>query len=100
MPSKAAASSKPKAETSNSLELVPVGPREVAKKHHGRERDENGHKPLTARALVLRNGKYGTMGTGEVVLATRMSGREKLDLLAGTYVSLIDAFARMNLMCA
>ncbi|KAI0645959.1 hypothetical protein C8Q79DRAFT_967138 [Trametes meyenii] len=67
---------------SSSREIVPVGPREVFKKHHGRERDANGNKPLTARALVLRNGKYGAMGTGEVVLASRMSGREKLDLLA------------------
>ena len=82
---KATASSRPKAEPSKSRELVPVGPREVVKKHHGRERDANGHKPLTARALVLRNGKYGSMGTGEVVLATRMSGREKLELLAGMW---------------
>ncbi|KAI0665909.1 hypothetical protein C8Q78DRAFT_985573 [Trametes maxima] len=67
---------------SSSREVVPVGPREVFKKHHGRERDANGNKPLTARALVLRNGKYGAMGTGEIVLASRMSGREKLDLLA------------------
>ncbi len=84
MPPKAP--SRPKAPLSKSRELVTVGPREVFKKHHGRERDEHGHKPLTARALVLRNGKYGAMGTGEVVLATKMSGREKLDLLAGMSV--------------
>ena len=76
---------KPKPALSKSRELVPVGPREVFKKHHGRQRDENGNKPLTARALVLRNGKYGAMGTGEIVLATRMSGREKLELLAGMW---------------
>jgi len=34
----------------------------------------------TQRALVLRNGKAGIMGTGEV--AGRISGREKLELLA------------------
>ena len=88
MPPKAAP--RPKPPLSKSRELVPVGPREVFKKSHGRQRDENGHKPLTARALVLRNGKHGAMGTGEVVLASRMSGREKLDLLAGTY-TVIDA---------
>ena len=85
MPSKAPPKNRPKSVPSTSRELVPVGPREVFRsKHHGRERDENGNKPLTARALILRNGKHGAMGTGEVVLATRMSGREKLDLLAGT----------------
>ena len=84
---------KSKPQLSKSRELVPVGKREVFKhKVHGRERDENGNKPLTARALVLRNGKYGAMGTGEVVLATKMSGREKLDLLAGMWSSaMIDA---------
>ena len=86
MPSKALPKSRPKSVPSTSRELVPAGPREVFKlKHHGRERDENGNKPLTARALVLRHGKHGAMGTGEMVLATRMSGREKLDLLAGTF---------------
>ena len=40
-------------------------------------------KPTTSRALVLRNGKYGTRGTGEVMLMSKMSGREKMDLLAG-----------------
>ena len=34
----------------------------------------------TVRALQLRNGKGGSFGTGEVV---RISGREKLELLAG-----------------
>ena len=85
---------------STSRELVPVGPREVFKKHPGRERDANGNKPLTARALVLRNGKYGAMGTGEVVLASRMSGREKLDLLAGEFSSrfvLFENRGRKNL---
>ena len=77
---------RPKPVPSNSRELVAVGPREVFKsRQHGRERDANGNKPLTARALVLRNGKHGAMGTGEVVLATRMSGREKLELLAGMW---------------
>ena len=89
MPPKAAP--RPKPPLSKSRELVPVGPREVFKKSHGRQRDENGHKPLTARALVLRNGKHGAMGTGEVVLASRMSGREKLDLLGGMWPSFIYA---------
>ena len=63
-------------------DLVPVGPRDVQISHHGK-RDQNGLKPTTSRALVLRNGKCGARGTGEVMLAGRISGREKLDLLAG-----------------
>ncbi|KAG6866749.1 hypothetical protein C0991_011408 [Blastosporella zonata] len=68
---------------SKSRSLVPVGPRHVAtkKKTHG-IRDENGERPTTTRALVLRNGKYGARGTGEMMLVTKLSGREKLDLLA------------------
>ena len=73
-----------------SQDLVPVGPREViASKKHSltSKRDEYGNKPTTIRALVLRNGKHGAMGTGEMVLnKIRMSGREKLDLLAGMWL--------------
>ena len=43
----------------------------------------------TARALVLRNGKHGAMGTGELVAHGRLSGREKLELLAGMNVGRI-----------
>jgi hypothetical protein len=67
-------------------DLIPVGPKHVQIKHRSK-RDENGLKPSTSRALVLRNGKYGARGTGEVILAGRISGREKLDLLAGTSIS-------------
>ncbi|KAF5380464.1 hypothetical protein D9615_004625 [Tricholomella constricta] len=75
--------SKPAATPSASRSLVPVGPRHVSTrgKNHG-TRDENGEKPTTTRALILRNGKHGARGTGELVLATKLSGREKLDLLA------------------
>ncbi|KAN0091136.1 hypothetical protein V8E55_004702 [Tylopilus felleus] len=62
-------------------DLVSVGPKHVQKKYHGK-RDENGLKPSTSRALILRNGKDGARGTGELMLAGRMTGREKLDLLA------------------
>ncbi|KAG2153717.1 uncharacterized protein EDB93DRAFT_1081918 [Suillus bovinus] len=68
---------------STSRDLVPVGPRHVQASKHGGKRDENGLKPTTSRALVLRNGKFGARGTGEVMLSSKMSGREKLDLLAG-----------------
>ncbi|KZT72233.1 hypothetical protein DAEQUDRAFT_723437 [Daedalea quercina L-15889] len=70
-----------KSQPSTSTALVPTGPKEVFSKNAVR-RDENGNKPLTARALVLRNGKYGSQGTGELVHMGKMSGREKLDLLA------------------
>lgn len=77
---------------SKSRDLVPVGPREVvgSRKHHaGSKRDENGNKPTTARALILRNGKHGAMGTGELVSTQPLSGREKLDLLAGSQPRLL-----------
>lgn len=69
-------------------DLVSVGPKHVQKKYHGK-RDENGLKPSTSRALILRNGKDGARGTGELMLAGRMTGREKLDLLAGTFISVL-----------
>lgn len=70
---------------STSKDLVPTGPRQIlsARQHKTGRRDADGHKPTTARALVLRNGKHGVRGTQEVALVGRMSGREKLDLLAG-----------------
>ncbi|KNZ80873.1 hypothetical protein J132_04097 [Termitomyces sp. J132] len=68
---------------SKSSSLIPFGPRDVAsKKKNQGIRDENGEKPTTARAMVLRNGKYGARGTGEIILVSKLSGREKLDLLA------------------
>ncbi|KAF8973070.1 hypothetical protein BDZ97DRAFT_1779193 [Flammula alnicola] len=74
----------------SSKDLVPVGRRDVFSKtnparQHGK-RDEHGQKPTTSRALILRNGKYGSQGTGEVMLMSKMSGREKLDLLAENLV--------------
>ncbi len=47
--------------------------------------DENALRllPSTARALVLRNGKQGAMGTGEIMSLRKPIGREKLDLLGG-----------------
>ena len=85
MPPAPAAGKKP-APTSKSTDLVPVGPREVvaSKKHWATKRDEYGNKPTTVKALILRNGKNGSFGTGEVISTKiRMAGREKLDLLAG-----------------
>lgn len=76
---------KPKAPAAapTSSALVPVGARHVAESKRQSKRDENGDKPTTARALVLRNGKHGARGTGEMMLVTKLLGREKLDLLAG-----------------
>lgn len=69
---------------SDSRAVVPVGPRHVQARYQGK-RDENGERPTTVKALVLRNSKYGARGTGEVVLVNKISGREKLDLLAGEW---------------
>jgi hypothetical protein len=80
---------------STSRDLVPVGPRHVQVSKHGGKRDENGLKPTTSRALVLRNGKFGARGTGEVILSSKMSGREKLDLLAE---DLVNEHARTAVM--
>ncbi len=66
----------------SSKDLVKVGPREVFVDAE-KARKLREAKPTTSRALVLRNGKYGVQGSGEVVLMSRISGREKLDLLAG-----------------
>lgn len=68
--------------TSASRALIAVGRKDVVAKFDGK-RDADGRKPTTSKALVLRNGKYGAYGTGEVMLASKLSGREKLDLLAG-----------------
>ncbi|KAJ3558020.1 hypothetical protein NM688_g1154 [Phlebia brevispora] len=80
---------KPPAAPSNSRDLVTTGPKEiqVAKKHHGTRRDEHGNRPSTTRALILRNGKHGAMGTGEVVAKGKISGSEKLELLTEDLMS-------------
>ncbi|OAX37405.1 hypothetical protein K503DRAFT_850462 [Rhizopogon vinicolor AM-OR11-026] len=80
---------------STSTDLVPVGSRHVQVSKHGGKRDENGLKPSTSRALILRDGKYGARGTGELMLVSRMSGREKLDLLAE---DLVNELARSAVM--
>ncbi|KAF7980729.1 hypothetical protein HWV62_36739 [Athelia sp. TMB] len=75
----------PKGKLSESRDLISTGRKDItASKRHGK-RDENGNKPTTSKALVIRNGKYGAHGSGEVILASKMSGREKLDLLAESY---------------
>lgn len=70
--------------TSASRALVAVGRKDVIAKHAGK-RDADGRRPTTSKALVLRNGKHGAYGTGEVMLSSKLSGREKLDLLAGEW---------------
>jgi hypothetical protein len=71
---------------SKRTELVAVGSRQVQVKHPTRL-DENGLLPSTARALVLRNGKQGAMGTGELMSLRKPIGREKLELLGGKLFS-------------
>jgi hypothetical protein len=51
-------------------------------------KDQFGRRPTTTKALVLRNGKKGAMGTGEMApFNNKISGREKLELLAGLCTS-------------
>lgn len=48
-------------------------------------------KPSTKKALILRNGKHGSAGTGELVLSSdRIPGQEKLQLLAGKSPIAVD----------
>jgi len=71
--------------SSAARDLIPTGPRQVFKNSdRAKEKLNRPQKETTTRALVLRNGKYGARGSGEVMLTSRMMGREKLDLLAGT----------------
>ncbi|TFK44345.1 hypothetical protein BDQ12DRAFT_672818 [Crucibulum laeve] len=80
---------KPPVLPSASRVLVPTGPRHVSSAQVGKnsKQDERREKPTTARALVLRNGKHGARGTGEVMLISKICGREKLDLLAEDLVN-------------
>ncbi|KAF9452735.1 hypothetical protein P691DRAFT_794128 [Macrolepiota fuliginosa MF-IS2] len=76
--------SKPKLKSStkhSTKDLIKVGPRDVFVDADTAQKLRD-VKPTTSRALVLRNGKYGVQGTGDIVLMSRISGREKLDLLA------------------
>ncbi|KAL1744793.1 hypothetical protein HDZ31DRAFT_63775 [Schizophyllum fasciatum] len=70
-----ASSSKP-----STKDLVKKGPSALQKSAN--KRQDAAEKPTTQRAIVIRNGKYGARGTGEVQLVTKLAGREKLDLLA------------------
>jgi hypothetical protein len=88
MPPRKPAAKRPPAPAalSEHTDLVTVGSRQVQVKHPSRL-DENGLLPSTARALVLRNGKQGAMGTGELMSLRKPVGREKLDLLGGKPLS-------------
>jgi len=75
-----------------SSSLVPKGKRDVISKDPSRfRRGQVGPKPTTERALVLRK---SIMGGGEVLgtMPKKLSGREKLDLLAGALVAHFCAF--------
>jgi hypothetical protein len=63
-------------------DLVKVGPRDVFVEADKAQKLRE-VKPTTSRALILRNNKQALQKNGEFGLMTRMSGREKLDLLAG-----------------
>ncbi|KAF8650432.1 hypothetical protein AX16_005235 [Volvariella volvacea WC 439] len=68
------------AQPKSSDALITRGARDVAPSS-SRNRPQ-GEKPTTTRAMVLRNGKYGARGTGELVLMSRLTGHEKVVLLA------------------
>lgn len=78
--------SHPSTAPSKHREIITLGNRQLVARHSSRL-DENGLLPSTSRALVLRNGKQGAMGTGELMLLRKPIGREKLDLLGGTSCS-------------
>ncbi|KAF6743058.1 hypothetical protein DFP72DRAFT_1102787 [Ephemerocybe angulata] len=64
--------------------LTSTGPKQVAgHPSQAKQRREYVEKPTTTHALVLRNAKHQLMGAGELGLSSRITGREKLDLLSG-----------------
>ena len=69
--------------SSTSKDLVPARPAHVTSSGPLKTNGADRQKPSTARALVLRNGKHGARGGQELMIYGRMSGREKLELLAG-----------------
>jgi hypothetical protein len=73
---------RPPAAPSSHTEIITLGSRQLVAGHSSRL-NENGLLPSTSRALVLRNGKQGAMGTGELMSLRKPIGREKLDLLGG-----------------
>ncbi|KAF5370711.1 hypothetical protein D9758_001875 [Tetrapyrgos nigripes] len=81
MPPKAAGKAAKPAKTSASRVLITTGPKDVSKAH-GKGDGTRDERPTTTRALILRKSKYGAFGEGEVFLMSKMTGREKLDLLA------------------
>ncbi|KAF9263366.1 hypothetical protein L218DRAFT_959393 [Marasmius fiardii PR-910] len=80
---------------STSRDVVSTGPKEVVSSKKG---GGPTIRPTTERALVLRNGKYGARGTGEVALTGKMTGSEKLDLLAEDLVEKARVKAQTSLM--
>jgi len=65
-------------------DLVKAGPRAVfIDSDKARKLRED--KPTTSRALVLRNAKLALQGNVDPASKQRISGREKLDLLAGGF---------------
>lgn len=74
----------PRKHPSASKDVIPLGRRDVHKNSGAGRPETFKERPTTTKALVLRNGKHGAMGTGELVLLSKIGGREKLDLLAGT----------------
>jgi hypothetical protein len=70
---------------SSSSALVKKGPLGLSGTKGSEASKRTGTRPSTtlARDLVLRNGKYGAVGTGEMQLfSKKLSGQEKLDLIA------------------
>ncbi|KAJ3834621.1 hypothetical protein EV361DRAFT_808140 [Lentinula raphanica] len=82
MPPRAKSGSAKSSNSHSSRALVSTGPKDVQNHYGQREDRQRELRPTTERALVLRNGKYGARGTGELILMTKLTGREKLDLLA------------------
>jgi len=88
----------PKKKPSTSTDLVPIGPRQVVSNAATKtERGKRPEKATTTRALVLRS---AARGTGEIALVSRMTGREKLDLLAGSASLIICCSSRFIILAA
>ena len=80
-------------------EIVATGPKQLSQTAFAtRKRRDFLVRPTTSRALILRNGKHGAIGTGELMaLRKKLSGKEKLDLLAGMNKRWSVAISNMSL---
>lgn len=83
--------------------LIPRGAKSSGQESHSKQLVLHGTTakitqphPSTSRALVLRKAAYGS---GEVALSRKVSGQEKLSLLAGGWECRLCCSGRFDVLC-